>query len=1481
MSLFSRLLKRSVTDFLRKRRRWIIAFSLLFFFAFGISVYFAKQAGHALSTLMTDFVREKSNGFYQIEFDDIDFLINSRTFRVNDLRFLQTHVFSDQDDFLKDVNYLYSAEIPELRIKVIDFWSIFILKKLRVAGIELGQPTVKITNLNKTRAPKKISFEAGNLYGIISGHLAELRINDFNIIGGNLIYETMDAPEYDNFHINGLVFKVRNFLLNESASRDDGKFLYTDDITLELGKQLFLLKDSIHNIEFDRFYISTRANELIFDNFKLTRRDDIPQSAKHDDYTIMLPRFHLSGIDFLSAYHSNHLIIDSIRIPTPVVDLKLETGKKHKKAEKSGLLDLILMYHEKLYIGDLQMHDAKVKIAGATNGKQLSIQTGQINAGISEIRLDQDIRSQHHYGFAFDQIDLQIKNYQTDLPDSSASIRIGEIDIISAPLLTYSIRDLEFFTRQKPGNGNQIHAKVPFIVLSDFDLQRYINSDTIIFKELYIEQPEIIMAVADARGTTAGSQTTGGFFGIYKTIHSFSSLFDGKKVLLQDGSFTLKHSLQNIEATLGQIRFQLDNLYVDSLTANSRDFFSGVRLSAAVGRGKLGSNELAVELENLGFSSVNKDMTIGSLALQSTRGEHGGPDNFSFSDVRIRGINVDEIVKGEKYDLDAVHVRQGDLRIFRIQKDSTQLSKPTPEQTLTTPVNVRQIKIENTRLEYRLKDYWVFKASDAELDVSGLSYDRLRGENISDWFDFQKIHQIRLNDYSFLMEKQKHLLEMNGVGFSPNGVMEIDSLKLSPIGVPSNQYKIRVPRIYATGMDVKKIIRESYYSGEDIIIERPEIELRTTTDTTKKISSLDLNYIPLLMRKGFYGAKTNSFQLIDARLKIHAESENGSSTMECDMLNADIIDFEVDSSMLMVPDRFLFSHNVKINGDYFSYYQPKQGNFFGINHFDISTRDKNVFLEGMLLATNNRQSMETAGKINLSLDHLNFTGLDFYALTQNRDLKIEDIDIVDASLKISPVPPPIDTAGINKPLTAKELLLNEIGKALHPADSDRFDLNRGKSQKKLLKLHELDYPLDTMLIKNVDVGRLRITDSEVSINNELKARKDLTLTDIRILAEGIKYNPVTARDSTRILYSDHLVTKLSNLSYVLPDKFNAIMAKELVFNSADSSLLLKNFTFDPLLPKYKYANEKGFQATWMRIDTDFIKLQGTDFFHLLNAGALNAKSIRLHKSDFEIYRDNRLPFPEWQRKPLPQTELKNLAFDVTVDSLFLTDSYITYQEQTDKADYPGEISFYNLNATILNLTNDSLRISMRPKTNVTATTRLYNKTPVKALFQFDMLKPELVHTYGVEVDSVDLTDFNRILVPVAMTQIKSGQSKRIMMTASANETYSYGEMRFFYNDLKIQLLNPETETPKGIGNVLGSFFANTFIIRTNNPRNFVFRKGDIFYERDEKRAIFNYWTKTFLSGVVSSIGAANNKKKIRKMQKQNLKEIEQRKNQIQ
>ena len=425
-----------------------------------------------------------------------------------------------------------------------------------------------------------------------------------------------------------------------------------------------------------------------------------------------------------------------------------------------------------------------------------------------------------------------------------------------------------------------------------------------------------------------------------------------------------------------------------------------------------------------------------------------------------------------------------------------------------------------------------------------------------------------------------------------------------------------------------------------------------------------------------------------------------------------------------------------------------------------------------------------------------------------------------------------------------------------------------------------EYLFDTLILKRVDIDQILITDSKIDFETTDDHNTGLNIPEIWLLAEGIHYNPITVKDSSRIFYTDNFMVRVSNFDYVLPDNLSSIKIDELNMNSSDSSLKATNFALVPLVAQYDYGPAKGFQSTWLHIENDSITMKNVDFLGIVNQNRLNASSLNVYKMDVSVFRDKRVPFPEWQRRPLPQTSLRNLNFTFGIDSVHLHDGYVGYQEHSEKAYTTGEVFFNEMNALILNVTNDSIRTMNAPNTRIGVTASIFGEGDIKAEFIFDLIDPENIHSYGVDVDPFDLTEFNRILIPSASVQISSGESKKIIMNAKANEDYSYGEMKFYYDDLKIQLLNRETETPKGLGRALGSFFANTFIIKSNNPRNLFLRKGDIFFERDKKRAIFNYWTKTFLSGVVSSIGATNNKKKIKKIQEENLRKIQEDKKEL-
>ena len=1486
MSLFTNLLKKSLKEFLRKRRKLLITLTAIFVVLVGLNFVLSKYVDDVVGELVRDFVYEKSEGFYYVEFKEIGYVLNHGRFLMTDFEFnIHPDYQKNLDYTTLSKNYLYQASIPRLHIDIIDFWSIFIRRKLKVIGVEVNNPAVKITNLNKNKSPKKISFEAGNLYKALSVHLNELKINDFAIENGSFDFETINAPDYDDYHINGLTFRLENFQVNENSAERDDKIFYTDDIFLEVRDQELLLRDSIHKFGFEKFYLSTQDNELGFSNLRLTRRDHpLAEKKDHDHYEIHLPELRFAGIDFISAYNDNFLYIDSINIRKPDINLVKRTNKKTNQRQRNNFLDIAMMYHDYLEIDHFNLLDAQLSYRDETKRDSKKYSIDQITATLTNVKIDTGKHSSKNYGFDFNDIELVVMDYEVTLPDSVNTARFEELTIQSDPL-TITLKDLSIQPETKRNlqpEKSKITAEVPFLVIKGFDILKAINDDTIDIQEFYIEDPRIGVQLTEQEKKS--SQVIGphpsGASGLLEGISSFSDLIALHKFLIKNGQLEIKGSsdkgIENVD--LRDINLNLENLELDSITLLDYQFLRNMELDLSTVSSSISLNQSNIKFESIDFSSKDKLLNINELYfLSDTTGTKAELD-LNIPQVKVAGLDIKEIL------LDTI-IRLDTFEIDGAEAVLTQRPGGRKESSKSISLPVAQIDhlIGNSiQLNYKNEHSPIFIGKNIEVNIEGLVMDEALSDNPVNQFDYKKIHKISVDDYHFLLDKQQHLFTAGKISLTNDSHFSMERIDLMPINNPNNKYRVSVPKLAMSEVDFKKILKESYYSGGVVVIEKPIINLSLAEGRQKNPTNLDLGFIPLIMRNRFHGIKTQSFHITEGQLIVHQKTKGDSLLLECDNLNLTVEDFEVDSTTIMVPDRFLFANDVKLFGDYFTIYQQNKGSFTGINHFEISTRNEDLKFEGIYMSTNTRDNPDQS-QTKVTVNYLNILNLDFFNLTQNRVLHLDEIYVDEADITLSPKPkkeitdiPSIDD---HHPLPSDTTLMNDLERIM---DYDRIFNQSQKSAETNnsggLNIHEQDYYFDTLLLKQVDIDNVFIADSRLTIENAKEHRDDLSIMDIWIQAEGMKYDPVLAKDTSRIFYSDQINARLSNLEYILPDNLSSIKFDELKLNSSDSSIKIKHFMLDPRVSKFDYGPAKGFQSTWLRLENDSINIDKVDFLSIINNKMLNAEQIDVHSLDFEIYRDKRIEFPEWQRRPLPQTELHNIDFTIRLDTVNLFDSYIGYQEHAEKSNSPGEIFFTDLNASVYNISNDVAHLLKYPKTNISASTNVFGKGKIIAQFQFDMIDPDNIHTYGVEVDSFDLQEFNRILIPNASAQIKSGKNERIIMTAKANEVYSYGEMKFYYNDLKVQLLNRETETPRGLGNVLGSFFANTFIIRSNNPKNFVVRKGDIFFERDKKRAIFNYWTKTFLSGVVSSIGAANNKKKIKKMQEQNLKEIKQQKN---
>ncbi|MEQ8580741.1 MAG: hypothetical protein RIC30_05760 [Marinoscillum sp.] len=347
-----------------------------------------------------------------------------------------------------------------------------------------------------------------------------------------------------------------------------------------------------------------------------------------------------------------------------------------------------------------------------------------------------------------------------------------------------------------------------------------------------------------------------------------------------------------------------------------------------------------------------------------------------------------------------------------------------------------------------------------------------------------------------------------------------------------------------------------------------------------------------------------------------------------------------------------------------------------------------------------------------------------------------------------------------------------------------------------------------------------------------------------------------------------------SLEYTLPDSLFRVKIKNYSYDHHLKKIDLRNLRYEPIFNRGEFQSKIAYQQDWFNGTLTHMELLGIEMDSLLFREKLQARVVNLRGLDLDTHRDKRLPREEGLYKALPQTLLRSTSMGVRIDTINISSSYVSHSEFSENGELPGIIFFRDISGSLTNLTNDPTRIANQGVMIFKTRGTLMNSGDFLFQVKFDLASELDLYTANGRVGNMDLTEMNRFLENTAFVQIRDGMSKSVTFSFEGNEDYAVGEMRFYYDDLKLSVLNHETLQTKGLGVSMKSFFANTFVVNTRNPHFLFVREGDIFHERDQSKSIFNYWGKAMLSGVVSSIGATNNKKEIRQKNEEIREELE-------
>ncbi len=381
-------------------------------------------------------------------------------------------------------------------------------------------------------------------------------------------------------------------------------------------------------------------------------------------------------------------------------------------------------------------------------------------------------------------------------------------------------------------------------------------------------------------------------------------------------------------------------------------------------------------------------------------------------------------------------------------------------------------------------------------------------------------------------------------------------------------------------------------------------------------------------------------------------------------------------------------------------------------------------------------------------------------------------------------------------------------------------------------------------IPKINIKKLEIEDAEITISKADSISLDTIFnTQLNFEMNSISTYDTTLQYATKWGNFERLEFQLANTRYIFPNRLYRIETHKLNYNSSEKEVRLDSFALKSEYSKYEIAQQTGVETDWLDISTNAVILSNLDLSKILIDTTFAVSEIKIPELSIDVFRDKRLPFPQKPDTKLPSKMIDDLPFGLHVDSVLIENGNIKYEERRKNNDEPGSITFNNLDATIYSVSNQPDLIHTESEIDVSA--NVLNDALLSVQFKLPNQKYPVAYSAIGRLQPMPLKPFNSIIRSSASALLTSGKINELSFDFVYNNDKSNGNVRFEYEDLKVTLIDPEEGDEKKVN----SFLLNTFIVRDQNPDNNNLREGKIEFERDKKRAIFNYWWKSLMSGL--------------------------------
>lgn len=396
--------------------------------------------------------------------------------------------------------------------------------------------------------------------------------------------------------------------------------------------------------------------------------------------------------------------------------------------------------------------------------------------------------------------------------------------------------------------------------------------------------------------------------------------------------------------------------------------------------------------------------------------------------------------------------------------------------------------------------------------------------------------------------------------------------------------------------------------------------------------------------------------------------------------------------------------------------------------------------------------------------------------------------------------------------------------------------------------------LTEVRVDNFDVNNLTLTYQ----NNNTEDSTTTRLKNVNINVNDILLDSLSGKDTSRIYYSKGVHFKMNNYRIATRDSLYHINISDIDFSTSKKEFLVGRIELEPRYGKDEFYEKANKPTERFDIAFDSLLFQGVDVPRLLESQQFRASKISIAKGDMEVAANTNYPKPATDKRGKdPHQQILKLAWNIGIDTVSIANTNIVYEELSKVTQQKGKISFNNTDIRLVNVTNDSSRLSRSPHLTADIQSKFMNAAPLTVHFDFDMSSEIGAFQYRGKLGAMNGRVLNQVLKPLAQIEITTADIRSLAFNFKIDQNKSVGTVDFRYDNLKVKLLMLEDEGALISKRKLASTLATTVIINSGNPDGIgKYTKGNVYYNRPQSYAFFKIIWKSLFQGIKTSAGVS-------------------------